>query len=208
MLLSRTILVRLQSAAIPAIAWLVVLSIGAWLGAGWFWRVSAPAVNGAIYAPIANAANAANEIASRHLFGAIQSEQQDASAPPEAAVTTDLRIMGVMTGSKHSPGFAVIQEEGKTSRSVIEGEEFLPGVRLEKVLPQGVELSRDGRREQLSLSNMQGSIVPPVPVLQPPPQQPVLAPPPTINSPQPTISGKGLISRDGEAKPAEHSSND
>jgi len=210
MALLRTYIVRIQSVCAPALAWLCVMAVCGYLGANWFWRLSAPPVTGAIFAPLADPVNAANEVSSRHLFGA--GTQANKPQGEAAVVTPGLRIIGILTGSHNSPGFAVIQEEGQASRPVIEGEDLAPGIRLNKVLPQGIEILRDGVKETLALSNNQSGTVPPVPnpatAQMPPPgiQQPV-PPPVVMPSPVPPPT-RGLGGIQSEVKPAEQPAND
>lgn len=207
MLLSRPTLARLQSATVPLLAWLAVLAIAAWLGAVWFWRIAAPSISGSIYAPASDPLAAANEISSRHLLG--QAAKQPGSTEAAPVATNDLKIVGVMTGSRQSPGFAVIQEEGKSSRAVIEGEELRAGIKLEKVLPQGIQVGLEGRSEIWALTNSQGSTVPPAPVSGLTLPQPVSTPPPPQATPGYSITpGKNQIPPDGDQKPAEKPGND
>ncbi|WP_018608763.1 type II secretion system protein N [Uliginosibacterium gangwonense] len=210
MSLLRTYIVRLQTALAPALAWLCVMAVCGWLAAGWFWRLNAPPMSGAIFAPMADPINAANEVSSRHLFGlGTQANKPQGEA---AVVAPGLRIIGILTGSIHGPGFAVVQEQGQASRPVIEGEELASGIRLSKVLPQGVEILRDGVKETLALSGNQNEAVPPAPTTMmtqmPPPgiQQPA-APPVVMPSPTPPPV-KGLAGIHTEAKSSEQPAND
>lgn len=210
MTLLRTYIVRLQSVCAPALAWLCVMAICGYLAANWFWRLNSPPVSGAVFAPVADPVNAANEVSSRHLFGV--GTQANKPQGEAAVITPGLRIIGILTGSHHSPGFAVIQEEGKASRPVIEGEDLAPGIRLNKVLPQGVEILRDGVKETLALSSNQSGTVPPAPstamTQMPPPgiQQPV-TPPVVMPSPAPPQT-RGLGGIQNEVKQPEQPAND
>lgn len=209
MRLLRLNLARLQSVVVPVIAWLFLLAVLAWVAAGWFWRIAAPAANMGVFAPIADPMNAANEIASRHLFGVNTSSGTDNQ--PAVALSSSLKIIGVLTGNSLSPGFAVVQEDGKNTRPVIEGEDIVPGIRLLKVLAQGVEIQRDGQKDRLMLSTNQTG-VPPAPMLlgntpamQTPAIQPMqqpAVPPAAAIVPPPARGPNG----DNETKPAEQSS--
>ena len=207
---SRFIPARILTQSVPALAWFGVLILGAWLAAGWYWRLAAPAVSGAMHMPLADAAKAGTEIVSRHLFGALQTNKPQSGEAPVASHA--IRIVGVMTGSGHSPGFAVIQDEGKSNRAVIEGEEIVAGIKLERVLPQGVEISRNGQRETLALDSNTGGALPAVPTLTQPQQVPLAQPamPPATNPQPESLSRKGFLSRqrENDALPTEHAHNE
>lgn len=207
---SRFIPARVLTHSVPALAWFGILILGAWLAAGWYWRLAAPAVSGAMHMPLADTAKAGAEIASRHLFGTAQTS--DARSGEASVTSHGIRIVGVMTGSSHSPGFAVIQDGGKSNRAVIEGEEIATSIKLERVLPQGVEISRNGQRETLALDSNTGGTLPAVPTLAQPQQPPLTqsAMPPATNSQPESLSRKGFLSRqrEGDALPTEHAHND
>lgn len=160
--------------------------------------------------PLADTTKAGAEIASRHLFGAEQTNKTQSGEAPVAS--HPIRIVGVMTGSGRSPGFAVIQDEGKSNRAVIEGEEITAGIKLERVLPQGVEIRRNGQRETLPLDSNTGGALPAVPTLaqtqQAPLAQATMQP---ATNPQPELlSRKGFLSRqrEGDALPTEPAHNE
>ena len=84
-------------------------------------------------------------MAARHWFGSA------AVAPGTGEHAASYQLLGAMTGSGNKPGFAIISENGRPPVPVLEGEEFAPGVRLERVLPRAVELRRQGTTERLEL---------------------------------------------------------
>ena len=197
MLLPRTALARLQSVTVPAVAWLVVALVGSLVGAHWFWRFSAPGAAAGVYATSSDPGNAANEISSRHLFGVPVVEPTEEIA----AVTlgAEIKLLGVMTGAPNSPGFAVILEEGQpSSRPVIEGEELRPGIKLVKVLAQGIQLDVGGRQQFIPLIDPNGGSLPQVPVMNNSTQQPA------GTTPRATIMGKGGVARDIAPPPPEN----
>ncbi|HEX5127908.1 MAG TPA: type II secretion system protein N [Rhodocyclaceae bacterium] len=142
----------------PSLAWLLALALSAWIAAGWYWRIAGTRPERSQYAALTDPLAAAREVSSHHLFGT--STQSGADSP--VASVGQFRLLGVAANSGKSPGFAVLQEAGLPSISVVEGEDIAPGVKLLKVLPQSVELSRNGARETLRLSDAGNT--PPLPV--------------------------------------------
>ncbi|MFT4171418.1 MAG: type II secretion system protein N [Rhodocyclaceae bacterium] len=170
---------------LPALAWALALALTAWIAAIWYWRVAAPRPEQSVYAAQTDPAAAAREIATRHVFGA------PAQVASEAPPPSQFQLLGVAANSGPSRGFAILQIVGQQPMPVIQGEELAPGVRLEKILPQSVELSIGGVRQTVPLS--QSSAVPPAPLpgnalrpmVQPTPAQPMpgIAPAPAAAPP-------------------------
>lgn len=127
-------------------AWLIAALIVGWVVAGWFWRIVAPDV-----APRAEVAStpdlqsAARAIASRHLFGRTSLPGDEAG---EGHGRVNLNLLGAMTSTPESVGFAILAEEGKPAMAVIEGETFLPGITLVQILPGKVRV-KIGEQEEL-----------------------------------------------------------
>jgi hypothetical protein len=126
-------------------AWAAVFLLAAWIIAGWIWDLAAPAPYAPPLAVAADSQKAADAVAARHWFGS------DAVAPGDGKHVASYQLLGAMTGSGNKPGFAIISETGKPPMPVVEGEEFAPGVRLERVLPRAVEVRRQGATERLEL---------------------------------------------------------
>jgi general secretion pathway protein C len=145
-------------AAVSAGIWLVSLSITAWLASGWIWDQAAP---GAIAPPKVrqpNALEATQAIAARQLMGSPQKSSERASPARPA----QYRLIGAMTATGRTRGFAIVAEEGKAPKAVLEGDEVAPGVTLAKVLAEQVQLRHEGHSETIVLSRKLAS-VPPAP---------------------------------------------
>jgi general secretion pathway protein C len=140
---------------LPALAWAVALALTAWIAAIWYWRLAAPRPEQSVYAAQTDPVAAAREVATRHVFGA--PAQVATVAPP-----SQFQLLGVAANSGPSRGFAILQIVGQQAVPVIQGEELAPGVRLEKILPQSVELSIGGVRQSVPLT--QSSAIPPAPL--------------------------------------------
>lgn len=134
--------------ATVTLAWLLALGLTAWFAAQWYWQIKAPGVTAHPQTLVSEPIAAARELAARHLFG---------FAPPPVAGATQavsnsrFTLIGVAAHSGNTPGFAVIQEEGKTAAGFVQGEEVAPGVKLARILPGAVELERNGSRETVRL---------------------------------------------------------
>lgn len=128
--------------------WLLALALTAWILASWYWRLNGAPVVSARPAPLSDPGAAAQEIASRQLFGA---PPVATTAPPTAPVQ-NLVLVGVSTRWGKLPGFALIRDGSAPARSFIEGEEISPGTKLIRVHAESVEIERNGVREQIQLN--------------------------------------------------------
>jgi len=123
---------------------LVLLTVLAWTCAHWFWVFAAPepAVLASQVEP--GPRNPLDSIARADLFGAAPARQ-----PVAHAAQSDLMLRGI--SSTRKGGMAVIAiDKGKTV-AVGSGDEIVPGVRLEKVQPDHVVISRGGVPQRLDL---------------------------------------------------------
>lgn len=127
---------RLGVRALPSLALLAAVALVLWLAAGWYWALfgERPQVPPPLPAPAT--AEAARAVAAAHLFGA--------AGAGAAVPVVSYRLLGVAANSRAVPGFAILAEEGKPPLPVVEGSEIEPGVVLRRVLPDRVEIERQG----------------------------------------------------------------
>jgi len=139
---------------VRAISWLLATLVVGWVASGLFWQIFAPES-----APRPEAASmpdlqsAARAVASRHLFGRTSSPGDELGGEPGRV---NLKLLGAMTSTPESVGFAIIAEEGKPSVAAVEGETFMPGVTLVQILPGKVRV-KIGEREELIEMTKQAS---------------------------------------------------
>lgn len=137
-----------------------MLAVLAWLAAGIFWSLTAPAVTPPVVAIETDPARAAQSVAARHLFG----ETAEAGAVVQAVVLPDIALRGVVAPAREGrPGVAVLAVAGKPPISVREGDEIVSGVTLHRVLPRSVELERGRQVQTLSLPERTTPSAPPQP---------------------------------------------
>jgi len=148
--------IRIDELSVGA-GWIGALALAAWLAAGWFWRLSAPEPFMLVTQQISDPLAAARSVTQRHLFG----NAETAPGSVAGVAARSFTLLGAMTANQQQPGFAVLAETGKPTVSVFEGEEFAPGIRLEKVMPDKVSIISNGRSEILELVADQSSHVPP-----------------------------------------------
>ena len=140
---------RIQPAQLlTGLAWLLALAITAWIVAGWYWRLSATPVQSARPSPVSDPAVAAQDIASRQLFGAPSSTLTAASAAPPPSLV----LIGVSTRWGQLPGFAIIKDGNSPANSFVEGEQIASGIKLVRVLADAIEIDRDGVRQTITLN--------------------------------------------------------
>lgn len=138
---------RLQLLVVP-VAWLVALSCVAGVAATLFWRLAAPP---AIDRPVIQDSDpraAARRIASQRPFAG---QAAPSAAPLAVATTSAFSLVGVATGFVGGPGFALLKSGTAEPEAFVEGEEIASGVRLRRILADGVEIERGGRLEHIAL---------------------------------------------------------
>lgn len=154
-----------------------MLAVLAWLGTHVFWALNTTEILPPAMVAETDPQQAAQAIASRHLFG------EAVSGETVAVTALDIRLTGVIAAQE--PGktaMAFLAFEGKPAVAVREGDEVAPGITLGRVQARQVELLRGGRTQILAL---------PQPKSSPQPNQPLLqssqaSPAPNLALPQPS----------------------
>jgi type II secretory pathway component PulC len=123
---------------------LAVLVIGALL-ANWTWVLLAP--NSASVLP---AVEPVPDLQTGHLFGIAA-----ASGSVSQAVLPNVRLVGVFAGT---PGFAVLELDGKRQVGLSTGREIIAGAKLVEVAIDHVVIERGGVRQQIQLSGKDSAI--------------------------------------------------
>lgn len=132
--------------------------------ADWVWRLALPRpepVPALLAAPAPSGADVGTILAAE-LFGpspAGAGDGSDAAAVPVSGL--NLMLAGVVAGG--GAGLALIGVEGQPPQPFSAGQEILPGVVLEKVLPESVVLRRAGVAESLVLSGVEAGGLPSAP---------------------------------------------
>lgn len=130
------------------LATLAMLALLAWLCAGIYWSLTAPATPRPASDIDTDPQRVVQALVSRHLFGL----PAPTAAATTAAAPTDIRLTGVIAAqAEGQPAYALLAIEGKPAQVVREGDEMAPGVTLKRVLPREVEIARGGQTQTLSL---------------------------------------------------------
>lgn len=132
------------------LAWAGALGVAAWIGSGLFWRLAAPPV---AFLPVSHDTDpqaVARRIAGYRPFAG-QSPATDEAANAPAALAPIYRLHGLATGFVGGPGFALVSAGDGPVRAVAAGEEIDKGIRVARILPDGVELDQGGRVVMLRL---------------------------------------------------------
>ncbi|WP_341645097.1 type II secretion system protein N [Thauera sp. SDU_THAU2] len=140
-----------ESAWLPALAWLLALSLVAWLAAGafWAWQSTPPLI--ALPRHDADPRSVAAKIM-RHAGGAPSASvaaATQAAAPP-------FTLVGLATGFGSERGFALFETADGQRRAVLAGDSTAEGWALIAIRPDRVVLERDGRAVELTLAEAQG----------------------------------------------------
>lgn len=126
---------------------LFAVVLGLWLAAGVFWQLTTPAVRPLVPEFNATPSHQANALTARHLFG-----EATAGTLASVAAASDFVLRGVIADHRKQQGFAIIVVDGQAPVTVAEGKDIRPGVRLEKIYPNRIEISRQGVREAVLLT--------------------------------------------------------
>jgi type II secretion system (T2SS) protein C len=141
-----------------------MLALLAWLGASIFWALTAPATPEPVVGIEVDPGRTAQAVAARHLFG---EAPPPGAAVAQASAPTDIKLQGVIAPTRPGqPAVAVLAIAGKPSVSIREGDDVMPGVRVNRVFAREVELKRDGQIQSLHLPDR---LSPPVAQQQPAP---------------------------------------
>ena len=132
-----------------AVALVVALALLALVLAHWGWTWFGP--NPAVIAVPASESDLAGRAASARLFGNAAPSPGDASA---GADLRDLRLLGVFAESD-GKGYALFRAGSRGAILAEAGDEIAPGVRLERVRPDGVNLVDSGASRDLSLRGLE-----------------------------------------------------
>ncbi len=149
--------IRMAPALLAGFVWFAAIALSAWILAGWYWRLKAPAAIAAAPSEITDPVAAAKLVGARHLFG--QAQQAGSAAP---VVVSRYTLLGVAADKAAAASFAVIAEEGKAGEGYILGDEIAPGMRLVAIRPDAVELEHNGQREIVRLSEKPAAGAPPL----------------------------------------------
>ena len=130
------------------LATLAVIALLAWLGARLFWALTAPATPEPALAVDTDPSRVAQTIAARHLFGEAPAQGTAGAASRSA----DIKLHGVVApGKRGHTAIAILSSKGRPAVVVRVGEEILPGVTLQRVLPRSVEIDQGGQILLLTL---------------------------------------------------------
>ena len=149
---------RLRLLIVP-LTWLLSLACVAAVAATLFWRFAAPAPVDLPLEHDSDPRAAAQRIAGQHPFA-------DRAVPVVAVAqpvsSSRFSIVGLATGFVDGPGFAMISSGNQAPEAFAVGDEVASGVRLKRILPDGVELDRGGRIERIALPSASTAGITPV----------------------------------------------
>lgn len=149
--------IAVNGAATGTLMWrvLAVLVLGAML-AQWTWALFTPR-----NAPVLPAEHIASDLQAERMFGS-----SAASSVTVQAALNNVRLVGVFSGS---PGFAVLELDGKRQIGLEIGKEIVAGAKLVEVAADHVIIERGGVRQSVPLVGNSSAISSAVdPLLQTP----------------------------------------
>ncbi len=97
-----------------------------------------------------------------HLFGGTASGSEAVAATPQAA-PSNIGVRGIYAGANGHTGFAALVLDGNPVSAVV-GQEFAPGMVLQRVYPDYVEILRGGQLETVRMTTapqVPGALNPP-----------------------------------------------
>lgn len=181
----------LQQKLLVSFCWLAALALTAWIGAGWYWRLQASPTQSSVAVAAADPQVAAQEVASRQIFGLPPAPVAAAGAAPVSSIV----VIGVQTRWGKLPGYAILRDGSNPSQSLVEGESLAGGIKLIRVRADGIEVDRNGSTEFIALNGItpanQGAATATPVAPQTPQNAPVAAAPATPAPPPPVEKDKG-----------------
>lgn len=137
---------------IPALVLFAALALLAWILAHWSWVLLAPRPQAAQPAAAATSLSKvlAEKVVALHLFGGTAgSETSPASI---ASAPSNIILRGIYAAADGRSGFAALVIDGNPVAAVV-GQEFAPGMVLQRAYPDSIEILRGGRVESVRLPN-------------------------------------------------------
>lgn len=116
----------------------------------WGVQLAAPRSTPRPPVPLPTPADAAQAIASRHLFGLMDKTMPGAGGARVAALAS-VRVLGVASSGSSGRGFAIVSVNGLPPVPAVEGQEFAPGMRLNGVTASGIEYEIGGVLQRAAL---------------------------------------------------------
>lgn len=132
------------------LAWLLALTFAAWVGATLFWRLTAPATTGATTSSETDPRVASRDIV--RTLGGLHS-----ALSTNTAAASDYVLIGLATGFGGRAGFAVLRNHAGNTQSLLQDERLADGLRLQRILPDRIELAGNGRTLELRLTPPPGA---------------------------------------------------
>lgn len=131
------------------LATIAIIALLAWLGARLFWALTAPTAPEPAIVVDTDPASVAQTIAALHLFGEAPAQ---GTAGAVASRSADIKLHGVVApGKRGHTAIAIFSSKGRPAVAVRVGEEIVPGVTLQRVLPRSVEIDQGGQVLTLTL---------------------------------------------------------
>jgi general secretion pathway protein C len=137
---------------LPLIAVVTALLLLAWVLAHWTWAFLLPRQQGlapSLATPLLSKV-LAEKVVALHLFGGSLSDNVAELTAPVAA-PSNIGVKGVYAGRDGRSGFAVLVLDGKPLSAVV-GQEFAPGISLQRVYPDFIEIQRAGQVETVRMA--------------------------------------------------------
>lgn len=132
------------------LATLLMLALLAWLCANIWWDWRTPTPQAAVIELDTDPSALAAEIARRNLFG--QAAPVISANAPASAAPAHLQLTGIIAAQHDTQAaYALLAYAGQPARVVRQGEEISPGLVVQRISPQEVELSHQGQRQSLTL---------------------------------------------------------
>ncbi len=139
---------RLPVTLIPwlgGLASLAMMAVLALMGTNLFWTLTTKVTLPPAMTLETDPQRAAQATISRHILG-------ESAGIEATAAAMDIRLTGVIAArDKGKPAMAFLSVDGKPAVPIREGNEVVPGITLNRVLPGQVELLRGGRPMTVTL---------------------------------------------------------
>lgn len=126
----------------------VLLLLILWFAAGALWKMITPAPVSIIPGGSLSATDTANSVSSAHLFG--RAETPTGEAAP--AASSNIVVRGLLAGQTKQKPVAILVVDSKPPITVAEGGEIAPGMKLDRVYSDRIDVLTAYGRQTIALT--------------------------------------------------------
>ena len=119
-----------------------------WFAAGALWKMVTPVPLALVPGGSLSATDTANSVSSAHLFGRAETTTGEAAPAP----TSSIVVRGLLAGQTKQKPVAILVVDNKPPVTVAEGNEIAPGMKLDRVYSDRIDVLTAYGRQTIALT--------------------------------------------------------